>query len=640
MLSYSAMRFPTIFHYFNQFGVTATAQTAKFALWAYHAQEVRLNLYHSGEDEEAFAVYSLSRIKGHSWTLTVKENLIGKFYTYQIRHNNRWLAETPDPWAKAVSANGKRGAIVDFERTNPVGWNDDWGPITRCHTDAVVYELHHRDFSAHAHSGIANKGKFIALLENGTKSENGESTGIDHLKQLGVTHVQIMPSFCHDTFGSDYNWGYNPLQYNAPHPAFSTDPSQPHTPILEMKKMVQALHKAGIGVVMDVVYNHTALAHDSCFSLTSPGLFYRMREDGSWSNASGCGNEIASDNELVRAFIVNSLIYWMKEYHIDGFRFDLMAIHDITTMQTIAKMLRDYNPQLLLYGEGWTADDSTLPLRQRAQKTAVKRLKGVAVFSDDIRDALMGGCGNNHETGFAAGQPGLEESVKIGIVGATPHPQVLYSKGIHTKRPYANSAAQVVNYVSCHDDLCLTDRLNITLPNASVSDRQRIARLAQTIVMTSQGMPFIFCGEEIWRDRKGVRNPYNAPDDVNAIDWNLKLENREHFEYYRNLIALRKAHPAFRMTNPDDIARHIKFRNIRQNGVIAYSITDHANGDEWETIHLIFNGNPHPVKVKIPTQDTPLKVIAHNATIHPIPLASTRGGLLTIPPHSATILAH
>jgi len=370
-----------------------------------------------------------------TWTASVPEKLYGKFYTFQIKQNGEWRKETPGVWAKAVGINGDRAAIIDFNLTNPSGWNEDKGPIVNNFSDVIIYEMHHRDMSVHPASGIANKGKFLALTEHGTVNNFGDKTGIDHLKELGVTHVHILPSYDYNSVdetnlpANTYNWGYDPLNYNAPEGSYSTNPSDPYARVREMKEMIKALHDAGIGVIMDVVYNHTATNDDSNFELTAPGYYHRHREDGSYSDASGCGNETASDRQQMGDYIVESVKYWAKEYHIDGFRFDLMAIHDTETMNRVARELKEINPSIFVYGEGWTAGDSPLDPKRRALKENVSNMTGVAVFSDDLRDAVKGHYSNAADKGFASGKPGLEETVKIGIVASTAHPQVDYSKG-------------------------------------------------------------------------------------------------------------------------------------------------------------------------------------------------------------------
>lgn len=619
------------------------ASGTHFTLWSPEAQDAQVLLYPTDRNSAAEDTLEMKRAEGGTWRASVPGRLYGKYYTFRIRHNGRWLDETPGVWAKAVGTNGQRAAIIDLDSTDPEGWSADRGPELKNITDAVIYEMHHRDMSMHPSSGIVNKGKFLAMTEHGTHTPQGESTGIDHLKELGVTHVHILPSYDYNSVdeanlpANTYNWGYDPQNYNAPEGSYSTSPSEPATRIREMKEMIKALHDAGIGVVMDVVYNHTAENDGSNFSLTAPGYYYRHNADGSYSDASGCGNETASERKQMSDYIVNSVKYWAKEYHIDGFRFDLMGIHDTETMNRVAAELKKINPSIFVYGEGWTAGASPLPAERRALKENVAKMDGIAVFSDDIRDAVKGHYSDAADRGFATGKPGNEETVKIGIVAATAHPQVDYSKGNNSKFAYASSPKQIINYVSCHDDLMLTDKLAASMPGSSESERMRAARLAQTIVFTSQGTPFMWSGEEIFRDKKGVHNSYKSPDSINAIDWNLKHANRGQFDYYRELIALRKAHPAFRMTDAADIARNIVFDPVKQPNLISYSIRDNANGDEWKEIKLVFNGSDKVAEVRIPRGDW--KIIAEDGRIKATGLGTTRGGRMTVPPVSALILA-
>jgi len=627
--------------------LTVDADGTHFRLWSPKAEGARVNVYSHGHGGELLSeVPMMFNQTTGVWSADVAEKLYGKFYTFSILDGGKWLAETPGVWAKAVGVNGERAAIIDFASTNPEGWDTDKGPEVKNFSDVIIYEMHHRDMSMHPSSGIANKGKFLALTEPGTKSPQGEATGIDHLKELGITHVHILPSYDYNSVDEmnlqddTYNWGYDPMNYNSPEGSYSTNPSDPATRVREMKEMIKALHDAGIGVIMDVVYNHTATKGDSNFDLTAPGYYYRHRDDGTYSDASACGNETASDHQQMRNFIVNSTKYWADEYHIDGFRFDLMAIHDTETMNEVAAELKKINPSIFVYGEGWTAGDSPLPVERRALKENVSKMKDIAVFSDDIRDAVKGHYSKADDRGFASGKPGQEETVKIGIVASTAHPQVDYSKGSNSKFAYADSPEMIVNYVSCHDDLCLTDKLRKSMPDADDDTRKRVAKLAQTIIFTSQGTPFMFAGEEIFRDKQGVHNSYRSPDSVNAIDWNLKSQNRDQFDYYRNLIALRKAHPAFRMTDAAQIARHLKFEDIdpkKAPNLISYSLLDNANGDEWKEIKVVFNGSDKPQEVKVRKADW--TIIAADGKISPEGIGKTRGGKMSVAPYSALILA-
>lgn len=615
----------------------------RFTLWSPQADAAKVYIYPTDRNTAPIDTLEMQKSDNGTWRASVPEKLLGRFYTFQVKHNGKWLKETPGVWAKAVGTNGERAAIIDFSTTNPIGWDKDRGPAIKNINDAVLYEMHHRDFSMHPSSGIVNKGKFLALTEQDTRSLLGDKTGIDHLKELGITHVHILPSYDYNSVdetqlpSNQYNWGYDPFNYNAPEGSYSTNPSDPTVRVREMKEMVKSLHDAGIGVVMDVVYNHTSLNDDSNFSLTAPGYYYRHRPDGSYSDASACGNETASERQQMRNFIVNSVKYWAKEYHIDGFRFDLMAIHDTETMNEVTKALKEINPSIFVYGEGWTAGDSPLPVERRALKENVSKMPDVAVFSDDIRDAIKGHYSNALDRGFATGKPGLEETVKIGIVGATAHPQVDYSKGNNSKFAYASAPTQIINYVSCHDDLTLTDKLRKSLEGESEADLLRAAKLAQTIVFTSQGTPFIFAGEEIFHDKKGVHNSYKSPDSINAIDWSNKQKYADQFRYYQQLIKLRRNHPAFRMTTADDVARHLVFDDIKEPGLISYSLKDNANGDSWKEIKLVFNGSNDIKSVKIPKGNW--TIIASDGMLDAEGLGSTKGGKLDVQPRSALILA-
>ncbi len=619
------------------------ASGTHFTLWSPEAEGAEVLIYNSDRNTPAVDTLRMTRGDSGTWRANVPERLLGKFYTFRVTVGGRTLDETPGIWAKAVGTNGQRAAIIDLDATDPEGWADDRGPELAAITDAVIYEMHHRDFSIHPSSGIVHKGKFLALTEPGTTNGLGRSTGIDHLRELGVTHVHILPSYDYNSVdeanapANQYNWGYDPFNYNAPEGSYSTDPANPSARITEMKRMVKALHDAGIGVVMDVVYNHTAGGDDSNFSLTAPGYFYRHRPDGSYSDASGCGNETASERQQMRDFIIESVKYWAREYHIDGFRFDLMGIHDIETMNQVAAALREINPNSFVYGEGWTAGDSPLPAEQRALKENVARMDGIAVFSDDIRDAVKGHYSAAAERGFATGRPGNEETVKIGIVASTAHPQVDYSKGNNSRFAYASAPTQIINYVSCHDDLSLTDKLAASMPGSTEAERQRAARLAQTIVFTSQGTPFMFAGEEVFRNKKGIHNTYRSPDEVNAIDWTLKNTNSDQFDYYRELIRLRREHPAFRMTTAEDIARNIRFDRISAPNVVSYSILNNAGGDTFREIKLVFNGARTPFTARIPRGEW--TVIARDGQINADGLGTSPGGTIVVPPTSALILA-
>ena len=594
-------------------GVKYSPAKTVFKVWAPKASEVKLRLYQAGNGGEALNAIDLKKgIKG-TWTAIVNKNIKDKYYTFQVLQEGKWLREAPDIYAKAVGVNGARGMVADLPSTNPAGWRNDKKPPLKHFNDIIIYETHVRDISEDPNSGIKNKGKFLGLTEAGTKSPQGESTGLDHIKELGVTHVHLLPSFDFNSVDEtkpttgQYNWGYDPLNYNVPEGSYSTNPYDGNVRIKEFKQMVQALHKNGLRVILDVVYNHTSDIEHSNFSQFAPGYFYRHNADGSYSNATGCGNEVASELPMVRKFIIESVVYWAKEYHLDGFRFDLMGVHDIETMNMISDTLHKIDPSIFIYGEGWTAGNSPLPETLRAVKKNVSKLHQAAVFSDDLRDGLKGGWGDLKEKGFVSGNTAMDESVKFGIVASTPNSQVDYSKVNYSKVPWATEPYQTITYVSCHDDNTLWDRLKISNPDASETDRIKMDKLAAAIVLTSQGVAFLHSGAEILRTKQGIPNSFNKPDSINQIDWSRKTTYKSVFDYYKGLIALRKAHPAFRMLSTQMISQNLKFFKT-DPGIIAYQIGNNANGDGWKNILVILNGNAGERNFTLPAGNWTLAV--------------------------------
>jgi len=611
-----------------------------FTLWAPTAVQVRVNLYADGFQGTAFKVLNLKQ-NGSFWTVKVEGDLSGKFFTFQIKHRGSWLNETPGIQCKATGVNGKRAAILDLKKTDPKGWAEDVRPVLKNFTDIVLYELHLRDFSVGALSGMKSKGKYLALTESRTSAE-GLATGIDHLKELGVTHVHLLPAFdfgCIDETKlteKKYNWGYDPQNYNVPEGSYSTDPYAPETRIREFKQMVLGLHQKGLRVIMDVVYNHTYRLAGSNFELTAPGYFYRYNADGTPSNASGCGNETASEKVMMRQYMIESVCYWVKEYHVDGFRFDLMGVHDIQTMNAIRKALDAIDPTLFIYGEGWTAGGSPLPEAERAIKQNGLLMPRIAVFSDDFRDAVKGSWNNHEAPGFASGLKGLEESVKFGIVGAIQHPQVDYAKVNYSKAPYANNPGEVINYVSCHDDMCLFDKLKASAPAGStVDDLIRMDKLAQTMVFTAQGVPFMLSGEELLRTKFGVSNSFESPDSINELHWENKLLQADVFSYYKELIRLRREHPAFRMSQAADVRKNLMFLDCTQPGLVGFLLKNNANGDVWKTIVVIHNGNATPMEMEIPSGTW--TTVLSDGKIDLNGMKTFSGSRVTVPPVSSLV---
>lgn len=613
----------------------------RFSLWAPTADEVRLMLYNEGEGGHAYRTVSMEAGEEGVWHTTVAEDLLGKFYTFNVKTGDRWLGDTPGIFAKAVGVNGHRAAIIDLRSTDPEGWADDRRPPLRSAADVVIYEMHHRDFSISPASGIEHKGKFLALTEEGTRSPEGLATGIDHLRELGVTHVHLLPSYDYASIDETrldenrYNWGYDPLNYNVPDGSYATDPYRPDVRIREFKQMVQALHQAGIRVILDVVYNHTFSIDGSNFERTAPGYFYRQRPDGTYADASACGNETASNRPMMRKYIVESVLHWAREYHIDGFRFDLMGIHDIRTMNEVRAALTALDPSIIVYGEGWAAQAPQLPQDSLAMKANTYRMPGIAAFSDEMRDALRGPFNDNKQGAFLAGLPGGEESIKFGIVGAVQHPQVCNDSVNYSQAPWAGEPTQMISYVSCHDDMCLVDRLRASIPGIKDDELARLDKLAQTAVFTSQGIPFIYAGEEVMRDKKGVHNSYQSPDSINAIDWSRKALHADVFAYYKGLIQLRKNHPAFRLDSAELVRRHLEFLPVEGKNLVAWRLKEHAGGDRWEDIVVVLNSRREPARVAVPQGN--YTIVCKDGAINEGGLAKVSGAELTVPAQSALI---
>ena len=618
-----------------------TQERSEFSLWAPTADSARVLLYEDGLEGLPYEVLEMKKNTADgSWKAVAEGDLAGRFYTFRVNVSGQWLEETPGIFATAVGVNGHRAAIVDFRSTDPEGWAEDCRPELRSFADAVVYEMHHRDFSISGNSGISpeHRGKFLALTESGTRGPRGVRTGVDHLVELGVTHVHILPSFDYASVDETrlednvYNWGYDPVNYNVPDGSYSTDPYDPACRIREFKEMVQALHKAGIRVVLDVVYNHVSDAASQAFERTVPGYFFRMREDGSFADGSACGNETASDREMMRRFMVESVCWWVEEYHIDGFRFDLMGIHDIETMNAIRAAVSGIDPSVLIYGEGWAASAPLYDGSLLAMKANTWEMPGIAAFSDEMRDALRGPFSDNSKAGFLGGVPDLEESVKFGVAGAVQHPGVDYSAVNYSDTCWASEPTQMISYISCHDDMCLRDRLTATLPGASEAELLRLDKLGQTVVFTSQGIPFIYAGEELFRTKQGVHNSYNSPDAINAIDWSFKNRYSDLYDYYRGLIALRKAHPAFRLGDADQIREHLEFLDA-PDGVVAWRLTGHAGGDPCEEIVVVINSRKEAVSVTVPGQGSSDSASGNSGTGSP----SSGNTVPTTDTHSYTV---
>ena len=615
----------------NDLGSCYSKESTKFRVYAPTADKVTLNLYKDGLKGEAFQQKEMEKAENGTYIAEISGDIHGIYYTYVAEVSGE-AKEAVDPYAHAVGANGVRGMVVDLDSTNPNGFVNEVRPKKPKPVDSVIYELHVRDFSIDESSGMKNKGKFLAFTEEGTINKDKLKTGIDHLKELGVTHVHLLPAFDYGSVDEtkleipQYNWGYDPVNYNVPEGSYSTDPFHGEVRIREFKEMVQALHKQGICVVMDVVYNHVFDAGEFCYQKLVPDYFFRMNGE-QFSDASACGNETASNHLMVRKFMIDSLVYWAKEYHIDGFRFDLMAIHDITTMNEIRKALSEIDEDIIIYGEGWTADDSPLPEQERALKKYTYRMPGIAAFSDDIRDAVKGSVFEELEKGFVSGESDLEKIIQFSVTGATGHSSLYKGESkekTEIPQPWAAEPGQCVNYTSCHDNYTLWDKLVVSNQERTKEDIVAMNKLASAIVFTSQGIPFIHAGEEILRSKPDesakfgyTENSYKSSDKINGIKWNTKTENMDMFRYYQGLIAFRKETDALRLKTKEDIEKSIEFSPIKQ-GVVSYSIKT-----EKEELFIIYNARETQVEITLPEGN--FEVYINKTSAGVIPLSKAEG---------------
>ena len=595
----------------------------QFAFWSNVAEQMEVLLYEDAETPD-FETVSLKKGANDFWTATVKGDLAGKFYTVRSFQNGEWAPEAPGIFAKAVSINGQRAAILDLAATNPEGWNTDVRPAMPDMTDIVVYETHVRDYTMD-NPAVEHKGKFLGMAEQ---------PAIDHLKDLGITHLQILPMFDYGSIDEtqtitnnqspitnpQYNWGYDPVNYNVPEGGYSSDPSNPACRIREAKKMIQALHANGIRVVMDVVYNHTYDVMGCALGRVVPKYFYRLNPDGTYANGSGCGNETASDHEMMRQFMVQSVCYWAREYHIDGFRFDLMGIHDQETMNAIRAALDQIDPTILTYGEGWAAMSPAYPYDSLAMKQWTYKMPRVGAFSDDIRNALIGSP-FDHERGFASGNASNFKDVMRGLI-ACPE--------------WSGEPMQHVSYITCHDNYCLRDRIEVSAVGETEVTQLRMNKLAQTAVLVSQGMSFLYGGEELFRTKRGIDNSYQSPDSINIIPWENKEKYADLFDYYKQMIAIRRAHKGFRLGTAELVQQHVEFLPADDETLIIYRINDLENIDSAKSLTVLLNGSAKSAQAEIP--EGQYSVLAHDAQANPQGLGIIKGGKIVVEPYSATIL--
>ncbi len=624
----------------NDLGVSWINNTITAKVWAPTAQSYRMNIYTDSYAGEKIEELYFEKQEQGVWFLQHQGDYKNKYYTLQAEIEGQLMNETPGVDVHCTGVNGRRGLFYDPNQTNPSGWkNDKPIPCTNA-VDAVLYEVHVRDFSIARNSGMEHKGQFLAFTERNTKNSDGLVTGIAHLQELGITHVHLMPVADYWTVdelqpNKRYNWGYDPLNYNNLEGSYAT--SQDSTArILEFKKMVMALHKAGIGVVLDVVYNHTGLTERSWFNQTVPGYYYRQYDDGNFSNASGCGNELATERPMVRNYILNSLKYWATEFHIDGFRFDLMGIIDVETMQQIRSMLDALRPGILLYGEGWAADYSPLDEHLRAIKKNTPQLGHIGSFSDDFRDAIKGDNFHAEERGFVNGKAFAEENIKFGASAACHHPQIEYGYTSGLRYAWAEQPYQVINYASCHDNFTLYDKLKFSRPDASEDTLKQMQKLAIALILCSQGVPFLHGGTEFCRTKQGEHNSYNLGDYINAYDWDRKTQYQDVYEYIRKLIDLRRVMPFLRMPSADYIRKHLQFSGNYHKQTMNFTIVDYPN-DLWSKAHFIFNAREKDFVHHLPSEEA-WTIIAEGDEVDINGLNCVEGNYIVVPPLSMMAL--
>lgn len=658
--NYDSKEFEDLYRYDDELGAIYSYTKTKFRLWSPLAVSVKINLYgKDGYDYESQASKTVNmeyREKG-IWEIEIVGNLDGEFYNYLVNIDGK-EHEVVDPYVKAVGVNGKRGMIIDLNKTNPDGWENHKKPILETSLDAIIYEMHVRDFTIDSNSGIDNelKGKFEGICQDGSVIKGTKvKTGLSHLKELGVNVIQLLPSFDYKTVDerrfneNEYNWGYDPLNYNVPEGSYSTNPYLGEVRIKEFKKLIMKLHESGFKVVMDVVYNHTADTENSNFNCIVPKYYYRQNNDGSFSNGSGCGNEIASERIMVRKFIVDSLKYWVNEYKVDGFRFDLMGLHDIETVKIIREELNKIDKDILVYGEGWKASDSPLSDERLTLKKNIRKFGDLQIgaFSDDIRDAIKGDVFEKEKGGFINGEMDLEESLKFGIVASIKHKDIEYDKVIYTDDYWANEPYQTITYTSAHDNYTLWDKLSLGMPLSSEKEKIDMNKMAAAIILTSQGIPFIHSGDEILRTKTDINgdlieNSYKSSDVVNKFEWSRKEKYIDIFEYYKKLIKLRKNHRVFKMNSSKDIEKNIVFLKIGENfmekNIVGYISDGNEVGDSLGKIVVIFNSNKYPVEVTLNHNN--FKVILDKNNINEDGLYNIEGNIIKVDPISTMIMKY
>ena len=616
---FESKEFNEKYNYDGKLGVIYSKKSSEFKLWAPLAEQVELVLY--GKDYNALesnkTIIKMNKENRGVWRARINEDLSGEYYNYLVRNNGKTY-ESVDPYAKAVSINGEKSMVIDMESTNPKGWSNDKKPILNDVTDSIIYEAHIRDLTKDEASGVITelRGKYIgAVLENSKIKGTSITTGLDHLKELGITHIHLLPVFDYESIDErydspdNYNWGYDPQNYNVPEGSYSTNPYEGAVRISEFKEMVYRFHQAGIRVVMDMVYNHTYNL-ESPLNLTVPGYYYRKDQYGRYSNGSGCGNETASERYMFRKYMIDSVLYWAKEYHIDGFRFDLMGLHDLETMRIIRNELNKVDKSIIMYGEGWTCYDTPLNINESAVKNNICKFDDlqIAAFSDDARDSIKVSVFLKESLGFVNGGDNYEESIKYTICASTKHDEIDLSKVVYSKSFWANEPYQTITYDSAHDNNTLFDKLRMSCKDENEEELLKMNKLAAAIVLTSQGISFLHEGEEFARVKENlqgeiIENSYNSSDYTNELKWLRKQRYIDLFNYYKGLIKLRKEYKAFRMNSNKEIQNNISFmakgNEFKDNHIVGYIINIEDYNDSYSKIAVIFNANKYNVEVDL-----------------------------------------
>ncbi len=613
----------------NDLGLTFSKKNIQYRIWSPPAQSAVIEIYADDEGENKLEEYELQRSTNDTWKIELPIECYEKYYQLRLEMP-RDTYNFVDPWVKAVGSNSDYGYIVDPKKVHPPSWAQDEKVKLEDPVDAVIYELHVKDFSISKESGMRNRGQYSAFAERHSINKEGMLTGISHLKEMGITHVHLLPVFdfatAEDEDIESYNWGYDPLFYNVPEGSYASNPSN-DSRIYEFKKMVKTLHSYGIGVIMDVVYNHTYHTQNSPFQQIFPNYFYRFTEEGYFANASGCGNELATERAMMRKYIVDSLLYWSEEYHIDGFRFDLMSSIDRETMLLAEEKLRDKNSSVLLYGEPWTALDPQLADYQQIHKGDQKGT-GISVFNDNFRSAIKGdndGVGK----GFIQGKIGLERQIDEGVIGSIGDAERrLYGFALHP--------GESINYVESHDNLTLWDKLARSSPGANEEDRKKMQKLAMVILFTSQGVPFIQAGTEFLRTKFGDHNSFNSGIEVNELKWERKTTYRDHFNYVKGLINLRSHHPAFRMRKRSEIQDNLSFINS-PFGTVGYSLCNNANGDAWKKIMILLNPSHEWKQFYLPKKRT-WAIVVDDKEAGTEPIRFFHSNEVVVPPISGMVV--